>query len=111
MLDNDDQVDAIIEQLTDQADDRLLIAELDIGEEASKFAASDLGRYLIGRANQEIAEAHQLLTTCAWWNTRKIRRLQNNCKVAEMFKQYLLQAITSGRSALTELGKRHADAE
>lgn len=99
------------EIFTQNEDNRLLVAEGMLGQDAADFAKSDLGRYLIGRANIEIMEATDALKRTLPWRKRRIQQLQNDVWRAEHFKQWLLQAINSGRTALSELDRRTTTGE
>ena len=46
----------MLEQL--DPDSRSLAAEYDMGDQAEEFMNSDLGRYMIGSAHQDLHEAH-----------------------------------------------------
>lgn len=87
-------------------DNSLMIAEGMLGQDAIEFAKSDLGRYLIGRANIEIKDATEQLKRTFSWRRRRITQLQNEIWRAEMFKVWLLQQIQAGRTALAELDRR-----
>ena len=87
-------------------DDDLLLAEIELGEEAAQFANSSLGQLLIGRANQIILEQTRMLKSTLPWRRRRIQQLQNEIQVAEMFKLWLLEAVQNGRIALGEMTKR-----
>ena len=83
--------------------DPTLLAEVHLGEDTSDFLKSDVGRYIVGRANQDIIDDVRSLKRVAWWRTRRIRELQNRIAVRESLKSYLLEAIHSGRIALDSL--------
>ena len=110
LLDDHNELEAITEALMEQGPDaRLLMAELNLGEDAAQFAVSDLGRYIIGRMNIELAEYNAKLRSTFPIRWLKIMRLQNEIWKREAFKNYLLEAIQSGRSALAELSQRHSE--
>lgn len=92
-------------------DNRLLVAEGMLGSDAVEFVKSDLGRYLIGRATIDVREATDSLKKTWPWRKRRIQQLQNEIWRAEHFKGWLLQAITSGRTALSELDRRTTTGE
>ena len=111
LLDDADQVDDLVEKLTKAPDGAFLLAEVSIGEDAAQFAKSDLGRYMVGRADQEIQEFTQQLTKVWGIRRKRIQWLQNEIFKREQFKNYLLEAIQSGRSALAELSERQSEEE
>jgi hypothetical protein len=87
-------------------EDHTLRAELVLAEDVAEFVASDLGRYMLDRANQEIlTHLHQLAVASAD-NVALVRNLQHEVRVREMFKQYLLESLVAGRTALSELENR-----
>ena len=108
----DEGADEIIEALSmDMPDNRLLLAESMLGEDAMEFMTSDLGRYLVGRANQDRADAYFALSKTAWWRKRKIVALQQKIEMTETLLTYFKEVILTGRSALAELDKRHTTGE
>jgi len=109
LLDNPDEINAITELLTQQPDGRLLLAEVDIGEDAAQFLKSDIGRYVVGRINIEIMQYAEKLQTTLPFRWRRITQLQNEIYKREALKSYLVEAINAGRSALAELSQRQAD--
>ena len=112
MLLENDEVDAVIDQLAiDAPDDRLLLAESMLGEDAMQFMTSDLGRYLTGRINQDRAEAYLLLGRTPWWRKRRIMSLQRKIEMTESLMNYFRDLIMSGKSAMAELDKRSTTGE
>ena len=75
------------------------IAEAVIGRDAAEFLASDIGRYLIGRCDQEAQEAMMALSTVSVWRRNRIRQLQNEVWRAQSVKAWLIELITAGRQA------------
>lgn len=80
-----------------------LYAEAILGKDAEEFVQSELGQFVIGRADQEIAEAMHELKNCHPWRTRKIKELQNRIWRAEQFQGWLAELITRGRQAISQL--------
>lgn len=109
LLNNQDEIDALNEILESGPDAQLLLAETHLGEDAAEFVKSDLGRYVLGRMNIEINEMMLKLKTTFPLRWRRIQQLQNEIWKREAFKTYLLGAIQSGRSALSELSQREVD--
>lgn len=77
-----------------------LIAEAEIGDEARRFVESDLGKTLLGMADQEIKAAQADLETVDPSDTEKIRALQNKAAVARHFEEWLVELIDRGSNAL-----------
>src|SRR3990167_4936965 len=112
LLDDPNELETLTQALIEQEPDgRLLLAETDLGEDAAQFMRSDLGRYVIGRVNIELAELNAKLKRTFPLRWRRIMKLQNEIWRRETFKTYLLEAIQSGRSALAELSQRQSENE
>jgi hypothetical protein len=81
----------------------VLYAEGMLGRDAEEFIESELGRFMIGRAEQEIADAMNELKTCYPWRTRRIKELQNRIWRAESFQNWLGELVVRGHQALQQL--------
>lgn len=108
ILNDPSELDAINDILTDPQD-LTLLAEVHIGEDAAVFIKSDLGRYVIGRANQDIAMATAELKRCFWWRANRIKLLQNRITVAENTKMWLVECLNAGQIALQTLEAREQE--
>lgn len=82
---------------------RTLVAEVDLGEQAKEFTQSDLGRYLVGCAHQEIADSQAVLKRTLPWRRHRIQELQNRIWRAESLLLWLRDLIQSGQSASKSL--------
>lgn len=80
-----------------------LYAEAALGRQVEGFFQGDLGRYLLGCADQEIESAMDELKHVHPWRSRKIRDLQNKIYRAESFKVWLSELIIRGQQALATL--------
>lgn len=78
---------------------RTLVAEVDLGEQAKEFVQSDLGRFMIGAAQQEISLAQEQLATVWSWRRRKIQDLQNRIWRSKFFLALLRELLVSGQAA------------
>ena len=83
-----------------------LYADYDMGEKAKEFIASDLGRFMIGAAQQDMQDAHLKLAKTLPFRWRRIQSLQNDIRVAEMFVGYLQELVTLGHAAGKSLEER-----
>ena len=83
----------------------LLWAEAALGKDAEEFLASDLGRYIIGRMDQEIADAQDKLSTVSPWRRNRIRQLQNEIWRARSVRDWLVDLVTAGQQAEAILGE------
>jgi len=70
------------------------------GQQVEQFLSSEIGRYLIDRAEREAEHAADALKTVHPWRTRRIRELQNIIWVSERVQKWLGEAILDGRQAL-----------
>ena len=85
---------------------RTLFAEADLGEQCKEFVSSDIGRYLIGCARQEVVIASARLATTAPWRRRRIQQLQNEIWRAESLISWLRDLLLSAKSARASLEER-----
>ena len=74
-----------------------------LGKQAEDFLGSDLGKYLIKRAEQEASEAIDGLRRIEAHKADEIRSLQTKLWRAESFQQWLGNAIVEGQEALKML--------
>jgi hypothetical protein len=81
-------------------DEDTLAAEAIIGDEAEAFMHSDLGRTILGIADQEAQDALAQLKSAQPTDTEKIRSLQNIIWRSEQFKGWLADLIDRGVQAL-----------
>jgi len=77
-----------------------LIAAAEIGEEGRKFLKSDLGKTLIGLADQSVQRALEQLETVSPVDTEKIRAFQNEAKLGRMFTGWLIDLVQDGENAM-----------
>lgn len=75
-------------------------AEILLGDDAEKFFQSDIGKYIIGRAGQEVDEATEGLKKVDPEDTQKIRELQFKVQVAESVPCWLQELIIAGKQAM-----------
>lgn len=77
----------------------LLVAEAVLGRDAEEFLATELGRYIVGRCEQEIQEAQDELSRVSPWRKNRIRELQNQVWRAKSVQGWLGELITDGKAA------------
>ena len=80
-------------------DEQTLIAEAVLGRDAQEFLASEIGRYLLGRAQMDEREAMESLVSVKWWRRRRIIELQSRIYRARSVRRWLAEIITDGRQA------------
>ena len=77
-----------------------LIAEAELGEEARNFKASDLYRFMVGAAEQELMAAHLAFEEVDASKVEEVRKLQLQAKFGRQFKEWLDERIQAGNNAL-----------
>lgn len=82
---------------------KVLYAEAILGKDAEEFLKTDLGRYMLARAEEEEREALDALATVFPWRRRKIQQLQSQLWRARSFTGWLGEMIISGKQALQQL--------
>ena len=85
------------------ADIREFHGAIDFGFQVEAFLQSQIGEYLIGRAEAEITEAVEELKRVDPNSGDDVRRIQNVIHRAESFQFWLAEAIQSGINAQREL--------
>lgn len=83
----------------DSEHDDVTMAEAKFGIEVERFLSSDIGRYLIGRAEGEEHEALQILAEVDPHDSNEIERQQNQIWRARSIQQWLVQAVQAGLMA------------
>lgn len=103
--------------MSDESDVQELIAQLDptsrtfyaeamLGKDAQEFFSSDIGRYMVGCAKQDMEEAYAKLRTVSPWRRNRVRQLQNEVQVAERFILYIRDLVLRGKAAEHALEER-----
>ena len=80
-----------------------LLKAVDLGFQAEAFLQSDIGRYLVQRAEAQIEEAVELLKEADPEDPKTIRALQNTIAVAESVQYWLADVIQQGENAQQQL--------
>ena len=86
-----------------------LIAAAELGDEARRFLESDLGKCLLGMAQQEVMLAQEALETVSPYDQEAVRALQNQAKLGRHFEQWLLELLDKGESALEVFKQQSGD--
>lgn len=79
------------------------MAEAILGKDAEEFIASDLGRYVMGRAKQQADDATEALKEHDPFDSKGIAKLQLSIKQAEGFGDWIKELIVAGRVAKDNL--------
>ena len=80
-----------------------ILQQIDLGFQVEAFLQSDIGRYLVQRAEAQIEEAVEKLKRCDPENSTQIRAIQHDIQVAEDIQYWLAEAIQSGLNAQQQL--------
>ena len=92
--------------------ERELFARAQLGEQARDFLQSPIGRYLHGRARGEVERCQEeVLLAKPWtfWGRRKLKDIQKRYEIASSFMNWLVEAITDGELAYSELSTYRKD--
>lgn len=100
-VENPAELQAILETLDPHT--RTLVAEADLANEAVEWLRSPVGRYIVGCAHQEIADAQQALAATAAWRRRRIQELQNRIWRAQNLLSWLRELVLAGHQATRTL--------
>lgn len=80
-----------------------MFAFADMGQKAIGFRDSELGRLMIGFAEQEIRDHAEKLLDCDPNNVRDITHHQQKAGVARLFLRFIDEAISSGEVAYEQI--------
>ena len=86
-----------------------LLERAGFGREVELFWGSGVGQYLRTRAQECYTEAIQALKSVDPTDARAVMKAQNDVRVAEMFEQWLTEAVTDGLKALELLDGESAE--
>lgn len=87
-----------------------LIAAAELGKEATDFLKSDLGKVMLGLAQQEVELAKENLETVDPKDEKKITEYQNHAKVGRWFEKWLVELVSDGENALNAFkAQQHTD--
>jgi hypothetical protein len=82
------------------------MAEAILGHEAEEFFRTELGQFILGRCDSEIAQAQDQLSRVSPWRRRRIQALQNEIWRAQSVKGWLAELISNGRAAEASLDEQ-----
>ena len=77
-----------------------LIAAAELGEEARMFIESDLGKVMLGLADQQVLAALDAMEDVDPTDTEAIRKLQNKAKMGRQFRAWLYELLDDGQNAM-----------
>lgn len=76
-----------------------LFAEAALGRDVEEFISSDVGRYLLGRCEQDIKDAQDKLAVVSPWRRNRIKQLQNEIWRAKSIVRWLSEIVSAGKQA------------
>ena len=82
------------------------LGEVRLGDRVREFALSDVGQYLLGRAQIEMDEAKAAMVRInPYWprSKTKLAKLQQDYRTAENFARWLNDALQNGDIALEQI--------
>lgn len=86
--------------------ERLYFAKAQLGEQIREFLVSPAGRYLHGRAKQQLQGCQEEALSCnpnSFFGRRKLSRIQRDAEVARSFMSWCADAITEGEYSYRKL--------
>jgi hypothetical protein len=89
--------------MNENSEVRELVKASELGTEAENFLGTELGKYLVQRAEAECEAAVESLKTVSPTATEEIRTLQNQIYRAESFQYWLGEAVTEGIVAFEQM--------
>lgn len=79
-----------------------------LGQQVRGFVDSEIGKYLLSRADERAEGALHQLAGVDPEDAPAIRRLQNEIRVADHFREFLLDAVDRGDDAMALLETNEA---
>jgi hypothetical protein len=87
-------------------DKDLIVRRAIFGKQVDNFFSSDIGKYLLARADDEAEQALVAFKTCDPTDVSKVTGIQNKILQSENFKTWLEEAVMDGLQALNILEDR-----
>ncbi len=75
------------------------MAEAILGRDAQEFLSTELGRYLVGRAELEEREALEKLSEVSAWRVLRVQELQAQVWRARSVRAWLAEIVQAGNAA------------
>ena len=82
------------------------MALTDMGEASREFIESDLGKCLMGMADQEVQRAVLEFKDADLTDISKVRALQDRVRAGTWFKEWLIELVQRGEEALSAFRAR-----
>ena len=84
-------------------DPEFLMADAILGKECENFRDSGVGRYIIGRARQEIQELLEKLVDADPEDKKAQREIRQDMQTRQMMISYLFEQIQNGENSRIQL--------
>ena len=103
----DNELQELLESLDPAT--RTMVAEVDLGQQAKEFMASELGQHLIGCLHKELTVATDALASTSPWLFWRVQALQNRIWRAKFMLVWLRELLIGGKSAQAALNEVEAE--
>ena len=94
------------EDNVDMSEEALLYRQATFGKQVEEFLNCDIGKYILSIALIEREEALAKLTECDPEDTKMVRSLQNQIKMRDDLRGWLMDAVARGLQAITVIDER-----
>lgn len=94
------------EEQSQRESEEMLYRRATFGKQVSDFFNSDIGRYLMARADEEVVVAIRKFRDCDTSNVELVRKLQNDINMADNFKNWLSESVMDGLHAIEMIDER-----
>lgn len=84
----------------------VIIRRATFGRQVEQFLNTEVGKYLVCRANDEVAKAVFDFKNCCPTDAVEVQSIQNRMKQGENFIEWISQAVNDGLQALNILEDR-----
>lgn len=87
-------------------EDKFLFAEAQVGYELEKFLSTNVGRYLVGRAEGVIAEFNEWVLAQPSPDTDEFKKRHLDARAMQAMIGFINEAVNNGKHAEKALGER-----
>lgn len=87
------------------AEQRLLLAEVDLGLEADQFLRSKIGKYIVGRATDQSEAAMEKLKIVDPTDAKAVQSIQNDIWRADTLATWITDLIRGGKNAEDQINQ------
>jgi hypothetical protein len=94
-----------------ESDNEMLVRRALFGKQVEQFLSSEVGRYMVARAEDQKSDALAAFKSCDVEDVQNVRALQNKVKLAESIVQWMAEAVSDGLAALNIIENRSEENE